>query len=111
MNRFRIERRPGRRAFTLVEIMIAVTILSVMLVALLELFSTTQRQTVVSESLMSAGVLAQIVSERVRQNVDSNPRYLRDLMGDTAQPWSFTGSVVDPASATAGAPQMSPLFE
>lgn len=99
-----------RRAFTLTEVLIAATVLSVLLVGLLQMFTITQRQAVTAESLMSYGVLAQIVSERVKANVESNPRYLADLTGGTL-PWAGAGTVVDPASATAGTLRLSPFFE
>lgn len=99
-----------RRGVTIVEILIAAGILSVLIVGVMNLFAVTQKQAVSSEALLNSGTLAQLVIERIKSNVSQNPRYLRDLMAGNPT-WSFTGTVVEPARATNPSLQLSPFFQ
>jgi len=96
---------------TLVEILLAAGLLSLLAVALLDAFTVTQRRASAGEAQLNSGILAQLVTERFRSNLTLNPRYLRDLLGASSS-WTFIGTVVDPASAVnPDKLQLSPFFE
>lgn len=106
-------RRP--RALSLVEALLAMVVASVLVVVLMRYFLGTQRRAVVSEARLHAAVLAQMVVERIRSHVTVNPAYLKWLGVTSGARKTFSGAVVDPASAVGGggggAAGLSPFFE
>lgn len=99
-----------RRGFTITEAVLAAALLGGITVAIMQTFAVTQRHATSAEAQLNSALLAQMVMERVRANIAQNPRWLRDVC-DGQGKFAFTGTVVDPASATnAAGLQLSPFF-
>ena len=101
-----------RHGMSLVEILLTMSILSGLIVAMLNLQLGAQRRFLTSETHLNAAVVAQMVMERLKSDITINPGRIRELTdsqgGDV---WQFEGNVVDSSASADTSLPVSPIFE
>lgn len=95
-------RSPG---FTLVEIVVAMAIVTGFVLVITQSFWGTQRQSMVTEARFTAAVLAQMAVERLKSEVLLNPTFLKTLDQGPGGRATLSGRVADPGG------RLSALFE
>lgn len=99
-----------KKGASLVEILIALALLSGAMMTVMTFFLNTSSRYVRSEAYVQSAVLAQMVIERFRSQLEMNPELLENMQIRPGQPWRIVGGVVDPARSTGGTRTLLPLF-
>lgn len=95
----------SRRGVSMLEALLAITLVGTVLAAVMFLFASTRKQAVGSEQRLNAAMLAQMVIERVKSELQQNPSYFRALGPDPSR-FAFNGAVVERPGVA-----LSPFFE